>query len=182
MPVKISLEDGLDHCSFVPLAVVGYCLTRSGLLQPLWSDLHLDLKCCQHSPPAKLQDALMTILAGCRSLHQLNTRLRPELMLAQAWGRTALADQSTVARTLEALASEHLEQLRAGHLTLLRRHSQLRHHDWQRGLMLDADATSLLASKHAEGSEKGWVSGKKTSIVGTCCASRSPDTTKVCCR
>ena len=50
---------------------------------------------CVHTPGEKLLDAFLVILAGYPSLYLLNTALRPVLLLAQAWHRTALADQSS---------------------------------------------------------------------------------------
>jgi len=161
MPVQIVLDEMKGHCSFVPLAVVGYCFTRSGLLQPLWSALEINMKVYNHTPEAKLQDVVVAIMAGCRSLAQVNTRLRPERALAAAWQRSCFAEQSNLAQTLDALNRQHIDQLRAGHLALSKQHSQLHHHDWHQPLLLDIDATSLLASKRAEGSRKGWVSGKR---------------------
>lgn len=182
MPVEIRLEGSSEHCSMVPLAVIGYCLTRSQVLQPVWSGLKLKMKTYEHQPSEKLQDVLVAIMAGCRSLAQVNTRLRPERMLAQAWQRQQFAEQSSLSRTLEALDSTHLEHLRAGNVHLVRQHGQLRQHDWRQFVMLDIDPTSLLTSKHAEGSRKGWVSGKKTSIVGMSSASPWPATMKTCSR
>lgn len=162
MTVQIDLEEVKNQTCFAPLAVVGYCYTRSGLLQPLWSDLDVALKAYEHSVAEKLQDVLVAILAGCQSLAQVNTRLRPERALARSWDRRQFAEQSTLSRTLDALHSEHIDQLRAGNLQLLARHSQLRNHDWKKWLVLDIDPTSLLASKRAEGSRKGWMSGRKS--------------------
>jgi hypothetical protein len=161
MSVQIALEPLKERCAFAPLAVVGYCLTRRAVLQPLWAPLQLDLKVYDHTVIDKLQDVLVAILAGCRSLAQLNTRVRPEQVLATAWRRTAFAEQSTLSRTLEALQDAHIAQLRAGHLALLQQHSQLRHHDWTQLVILDMDPTSLVTSKQAEGSRKGWVSGQR---------------------
>jgi hypothetical protein len=166
MTVRITLEDAGTHCSFVPLAVLGYCLTRTRALQPLWASLDLKMKTCDHAVPAKLQDVLVAILAGCTSLAQVNTRIRPDRVLAHAWQRPGFADQSTLSRTLDALQPLHVEQLRTGHLRWTRQNTRLRHHDWHTPLILDIDPTSLVTAKHAEGSRKGWVSGKKTAIVG----------------
>ena len=161
MAPSIILAANKHHTPRAPLAVLGYCLTQSQFLAPLWKPVHLTSKVYRHRPTEKLQDILVAILAGCRSLSQVNTRLRPDKALAQAWERPQFADQSTLSRTLDSLESAHIEQLRIGHLALLKQYSHLRHHDWQKPLMLDIDATSLLASKRAEGSRKGWVSGHK---------------------
>ncbi len=122
-----------------------------------------------HAPTDKLQDIVVSILAGCRSIHNINVRLRPEKALAQAWGRDKFADQSNYSRTLDALTTEHIAQLRQGSLQWLKLHSQLHHHDWSKWLLLDIDATNLPASKQAEGSKRGWVSGKKTLTPGMYC-------------
>jgi hypothetical protein len=161
MAVQIYLEPVEHQSCFVPLAVVGYCLTRSGLLKPIWSELDLKMRKYDHSAVDKLQDVLVAIMAGCRSLAQVDTRLRPELALAQAWQRPQFADQSNLSRTLDRLKGKQIDQLRAGNLKLLQQHSQLRHHNWAQRLVLDIDPTSLVTSKRAEGSRKGWVSGQR---------------------
>jgi hypothetical protein len=161
MAVQIYLEPVEHQSCFVPLAVVGYCLTRSGLLKPIWSELDLKMKKYDHTAIDKLQDVLVAIMAGCRSLAQVDTRLRPERALAQAWQRDQFADQSNLSRTLDRLKAEQIDQLRAGNLKLLQQHSQLRQHNWEQKLVLDIDPTSLLTSKRAEGSRKGWVSGQR---------------------
>ncbi len=162
MAVQIYLEPVEHQSCFVPLAVVGYCLTQSGLLKPIWSELDLKMRKYDHAAVDKLQDVLVAIMAGCRSLAQVDTRLRPELALAQAWQRSQFADQSNLSRTLDRLKADQIDQLRAGNLKLLQQHSQLRHHNWEeQPLVLDIDPTSLLTSKRAEGSRKGWVSGQR---------------------
>jgi hypothetical protein len=119
------------------------------------------MKTYDHTAHEKLQDVLVAIMAGCRSLAQVNTRLRPEIALARAWHRSAFAEQSNLSRTLDALSADHIDQMRAGNLGLLQRHSQLRTHNWEQRLIMDVDPTSLLTSKRAEGSRKGWVSGHR---------------------
>src|SRR5262245_57262625 len=129
MAVQIYLEPVEHQSCFVPLAVVGYCFTHSDLLKPVWSELDLKMRKREHTGLDKLQDVLVAIMAGCRSLAQVNTRLRPELALAQAWQRTQFAEQSNLSRLLDQLEAEQIDQLRAGNLKLLQQHSQLRHHD-----------------------------------------------------
>lgn len=169
MFIQITEVPATDQCQFVPLAVLGYCLTQRGTLEPVWSRLSMPMKTRTHQTADKLQDILVALLAGCRSLAQVNLRIRPDRMLAAAWQRSQFAEQSSLSRTLDALESTHLEQLRDGQFQLLRQYSRIRYHDWSHMLMLDVDSTSLLTSKRAEGSQKGWVSGKKTTTVAMCC-------------
>jgi hypothetical protein len=156
MPTIVRLTDMPNETGFAPLGVLGYCLTRTQFLAPVWAELDLPLKTVDHTPKAKLLDLVVSILAGCRAIAQVNTRIRPDVALAHAWGRERFADQSTLARTLDAFSAIDVAQLRRGSEVLYRRESHvLRHdfaHDW---LWLDIDLTPLPISKHAEGSTKG---------------------------
>jgi len=161
MSTVVTLADMPHETSFVPLAVLGYCLTRTHLLAPLWADLELPLKTVDYAPSAKMLDLLVSILAGCRAVSQANTRLRPDVALAHAWGQERFAEQSTLARTLDAFTPTSVAQLRSGSETLFRRQSQVLQHDFDRTwLWLDIDLTPLPISKHAEGSTRGKFSRK----------------------
>jgi len=157
-----------EDTHFAPLGVLGYCLTRTDFLQPVMAPVQLRLKAVQYTPADKLLDVLVSILAGCRAITQVNTRLRPDLALARAWGRAQFADQSTLARTLDRFSDAQITQLRQGSEALFRRESRTFQHcfadDW---LWLDIDLTPLPASKHAEGSTKGKISVKKTATAAS---------------
>jgi hypothetical protein len=156
MPTIVRLTDMPNETGFAPLGVLGYCLTRTQFLVPVWAELNLGLKTVDHSPQDKLQDVVTSILAGCRAISQVNTRLRPDLALAYAWGRERFADQSQLARALDAFDASDVAQLRHGSEELFRCESRVlchdHEHDW---LWLDIDLTPLPISKHAEGSTKG---------------------------
>ncbi len=156
MPAIVRLTDMPNETSFAPLGVLGYCLTQTQFLSPIWAELKLPLKTVDHSPEAKLLDVVVSILAGCRAIDQVNTRLRPDVALARAWGRKRFADQSTLARTLDAFRASDVTQLRQGSEVWFRRESRVLRHDFDRDwLWLDIDLTPLPISKHAEGSTKG---------------------------
>lgn len=75
---------------------------------------------------------------------------------------SAKPQQSGIATVLNSLTDEHIHQLRQGSQDLFRQHSQTMQHDYDRHwLMLDLDLTGLQASRHAEGSRKGYLSGKR---------------------
>lgn len=162
MSIEIKLETSDQHTAFAPLAVIGYCFTQSGLLNPLWLELlEFQPKSYKHGGIEKLQDILVAILAGCRSLAQVNSKIRPDLVLAASWQRKQFAEQSNLSRTLDQLTSNDVSGLRQGNHQLLQQHSQLRHHDWKTPILLDIDPTSLITSKRSEGSRKGWVSDQR---------------------
>jgi hypothetical protein len=155
-----------NQTNFAPLGVLGYCLTRTNFVWPVLTAVHLPQKAVDHTPASKLLDVLVSILAGCRAVSQVNTRLRPDTALARAWGRTAFAEQSTLARTLDCFSDEQLQQLRQTSAALFRRESQtLRHAFSDAWLWLDLDLTPLPASKHAQASTKGKISPKKTPMA-----------------
>jgi hypothetical protein len=110
----------------------------------------------------KLQDALVGILAGNTAISEINTTIRPDRPLTRAWHRKQFAEQSTVARLLNRLTDTHIRQLRQGSQALFRQQSQVRHHAYsQQWLLVDIDLTGLRASRRAEGSQKGYISGHR---------------------
>jgi hypothetical protein len=168
-----------EETNFAPLGVLGYCLMRTSFLAPVLQAVTVPLKTVAHAPAAKVLDVLVSILAGCRAVTQINTRLRPDLALACAWGRPQFAAQATVARTLDSFTDNHVVQLRQGCEQLFRRESQtLRHPFAEQWLWLDIDLTPLPASKHAEASTKGKISPKKTCMAANWRACMRRTTTK----
>lgn len=151
--------------SHVPLAALGYALRRAGVLNPL-HEIALPIKSITHTPGEKLIEALVLILAGGRSTAQVDLLLRPNRPLAQAWGQLQFAQQSTVADTLDAFNSDSVIGLRCAYETIMAAWSPALAHDFRSGwLFIDDDLTGLPASRHAEGSSKGYFAGKKTAAV-----------------
>lgn len=162
MKPKIVLEAMPTQTSYVPLAVLGYCLTRTRFLQPVWDSIEWSMKTVQYTPTEKLQDVLVSIMAGNEAISHINTHLRPDLTLAAAWQRDRFAEQSVIADTLDALEPEQIAQLRQGSQALFRQHSQTMRHNFERQwLVLDIDPTTLHASRRAEGSRKCYIAGQK---------------------
>lgn len=183
MATIIRLTSMSQDTNFAPLGVLGYCLTRNDFLAPVFADLTLPIKEVDHPPVAKLMDVLASIIAGCRAISQVNTRIRPDLALARAWGRERFAEQSNLARTLDAFSPEHIAQLRQGSEVLFRRESRTLRHDFaQDWLWLDIDLTPLPASKHAQGSTKGKIGGKKTDMDANWCELTHHSTKRLCSR
>ena len=128
MRLGFGLTDELTNTSFAPLAALGVCYRHQDILEPL-RHVPIAAKTVQYSPGDKLIDALISILAGCTHIAQINTRLRPEVWLARAWGHDAFVEQPTVSRTFDALTQTNLTALRAAVTAIWRRHSQALRHD-----------------------------------------------------
>lgn len=161
MPIEIVLEPCATHTHYAPLAALGYYWTRTGLLAPLWNSIDWPMKAVSHQPYEKMQDLLVAILAGARRVYEINTRIRPDRALALAWQRPQFAEQSSVSLLLDSLTPAHITQFRQALNRLLCQHGQTVGHDFaQHWLLIDVDTTGLLASRQAEGSRQGYISGE----------------------
>ncbi len=107
-----------------PLAALSYSLRQQDFFAPIRQELKLKMKTVEHEPHEKLLDGLVSILVGCRSLGQSNLRLRPDAVLAAAWGRRRFAEQSTLWDTLDACTEENVAPLRAALTTISRREAK----------------------------------------------------------
>ena len=114
----------------------------------------------------KLEQVLWSILTGCQYISVVNTRLRPDRLLAQVKCIDRFAEQSTLSIALNELTQMNLDQLEAAVQHISHRCSRTLQHDWRGFLLLDFDLSGLPCGKQAEGSTKGYISGKKTSLDG----------------
>ena len=144
MPTVMRLADMPHETSFAPLGVLGYWLTRTQFLAPVWADLRLRLKAVDYTPQTKLLELLACILTACRAIAQVNTRLRPDIALARAWGQEQFAEQSTLTRTLDVFSDTTVAQLRHGVDVWFRQASRALRHDFAADwLWLDIDLSPL---------------------------------------
>lgn len=164
---------------FAPLVALGCYLREVDLLAPLWSRLTFPQPMHVEHPTTVLLDLWVSMLAGCSSVSQINTRLRPDHLLAQAWGRRGFHEQSAVARVLDACQPEQVDQLRDGVEAVYRWIGQAPS-AWPAAsaLTLDIDLTGLPAGPQAEGSTKGYFSGKRGRTADSCVESVPLTTTK----
>jgi hypothetical protein len=162
----LGLSDMKANTQWAPLALLGYRLQQRQFFEPLYQHLELHQKQIRYTPQDKLITCLVSIMSGCQSICHINTRIRPDRALAQAWGMACFAHQSIVADTLNRFTDLHVAQLRQAVNTIYLREGRAIRHDYTKQglLILDVDLTGLLASKQAEGSRKGYFSGKKGGV------------------
>ena len=184
-PPRISLASLEGMTQFAPLVALGFFVREYDLLSPITSRLAFTQATHTEYPIEALLEVWVSMLAGCRSIWQINTKIRPDLVLAQAWGREQFADQSTVARVLDVCQPEQVAQLRQGVESIYRWIGQAPHHQGAAAeLLIDVDLTGLPAGRKAEGSSQGYFSGKKGREDGSCAVSEPPIMMKVwhpCC-
>lgn len=173
---RISLAPLRQITHFVPLVALGFHAREQDLLRPIYSRLAFSQTTHVSDPVAVILDLWVSILAGCSSVSHINTKIRPDRLLAQAWGRPCFSEQSTVARILDACQDEQVSQLSAAVEVIYRWIGQGPRHLRESGepLTIDIDLTGLPAGRQAEGSSKGYFSGQKGGVDASCAVSERP--------
>jgi hypothetical protein len=165
MTITFGFTNELTNTRYAPLAALSVHFQQEQWLGPL-AHMQMPMKIRAFSPAAKLMQVLLSILAGCETLSEVNTTLKTEAGLAALWGWDRFADQSSLSRQLDALPLTQIDQLRQATTAIWAAHSQAQAHDWRGFLWLDFDLSGLPCSPRAEASQKGYFSDKKTSRGG----------------
>jgi hypothetical protein len=160
MRIEIGLTEELTNTQFAPLAALFAHYQQNNQLEAL-RNLEIPMRQRDLKPGEKLVQVLISILAGCRTLSEVNGKLKPEVSLAKALGWSSFADQSTLSRTLDALSLQQTAEMRAGITAIRQSHSPLAMRDWRSFLWLDFDLTGLPCGAKAEASQKGYFGDKK---------------------
>ena len=103
---------------------------------------------------------------GSPLVSQTATTVRVDVALTTAFGLPGCADQSVLADTLDAAREADVADLAAAIADLFGQYSQARQHAFEKALLvLDVDLSPDPSSKHAEGSERGYL-GRSRSETG----------------
>jgi hypothetical protein len=164
MTLKVDFTDEFCNTQYAPLAVLSAHYQQKQVLEPLKA-VTTSQKKRDFQVFDKLCQVLLSILSGCVTLNEVNSKLRSEAGLAQIWSMKRMADQSTLSRTLDRLSLKQIEELRAAVTQVWREIGRAPGHNWRGYLWLDYDMSSLPCGTQAEASQKGYASGKKTSPV-----------------
>jgi len=163
MKLQFGLTQEYTNTQYAPLAALMAYYEAEKALEPLQS-VTSAAQSGDFPPAEKLEEILLSILAGCQYISLVNTKLRPERKLAQVKRIACFADQSTLSRGLDDLTQMNLGQLEAAVRQISDRCSQTRQHDWRAFLELDFDLSALPCGQQAQGGRKGFASGKKTGL------------------
>jgi hypothetical protein len=170
------------HTSYASLVALGHLLHHHDVFAPWREHVQLGGKTILHEPHQKVLDVLVSVLADCASLKQINTRLRPDTALAAAWGRSGFADQAMITRVLDAFTPLMGAQRRTASAWLYIREGQALHHPSEQALLfVDIDLTGLPAGRRAEASPKDDFRGGKTAVGANWPASVPRNTMKAWC-
>jgi hypothetical protein len=140
------------------LCVLGVHLRRIDFFQPLEAHVKIGQKVLKYTPVQKLEMFLVGLLAGAKAVSHTATTVRIDPALVSAFGLPGCAEQSSIAETLNAATEQDVADVQVALGELFRSYSQTRQHNFMRDLLvLDVDLSPLPASKHAEGSERGYM-------------------------
>jgi hypothetical protein len=151
------------------LAAIGLKLRELKLFEPIEQMVQIAQKTVKDRPSDKLYDALISILAGAHGLVEINTRLRADVALQRAFGRSRCAEQSVVQDTLNACIAENVEQMQQAMDRMYQQHSQGFQHDYQGSFqVLDVDMSGLpCGPKLALMWPLIWAKLRQLRIIGT---------------
>ena len=148
------------------LCALGEYLRRHCFFAPLWEQVQVPQKTVRYRPIEKVLDGLLGILCGAKTISQSNITIRVDPAVQRAFGRTGCAEQSAIARTLQARTAETVDQFSRVSWYYLKRSGQTPHHRFaERRLWVDVDITPLPIGAQADGSERTWM-GRNRSKTG----------------
>jgi hypothetical protein len=130
---------------------LGEYLRRRQFLAPLREQIKGPQKAVLHRPVDDLLHALLSLWCGAKTIAQSNVTIRTDPAVQRAFGRKGCADQSTIARTLQACTAETGAQLeRVSWYYLKHQGLAPRPRCQDKLLWVDMDLTPLPAGAKAE--------------------------------
>lgn len=160
--IIISEEVKAYFSSHASLAALGRKVTKLKVFEPIAQKVKIAQKTVKYRPSEKLMDAFISLLAGAQGLVEINKRLKADVGLQRAFGRTGCAEQSVVQDTLDACTAENVSQIHQAMEVIFRCHSQTYRHDYQLDWqLLDADMTGRPCGKKAKFASKGYFAKQR---------------------
>jgi len=149
-------------CGHASLAAIGAYLHQIDLLAPLREKIQIRQKTVKYTPFDKLQDAFILLLTGAHRRVEINTQVRADLALCQAFGKSECAEQSVVQDTLDACTDENVAQIQQAVTAIFRVQSRAFGHDYhQQWQVLDIDLSGRVCGKRAEDATRGYFADHK---------------------
>jgi len=139
------------------LAAIGNYLRHLDLLGPIRDGVRIAQKTVKFTPFDKLTDVFLLLLTGAHRMVEINTKLRPDAALCEAFGRSECAEQSVVQDTLDACTKANVDQMQNALKVIFRAHSRAYRHSYRAGFqVLDIDLSGRVCGQKAELATKGY--------------------------
>ena len=159
-------KDSMMTTSRASLCALGEYLKRHCFFAPLREQVQIPQKTVRYRPIDTVLDGLLGMLCGAKTISHSHVTIRVDPAVQRACGRTGCAEQSTIARTLQASTAATVAQRSQVSWYYLKRYGQTpRHRFAERLLWVDIDVTPLPIGAQAEGSERTWM-GRNRSKTG----------------
>jgi hypothetical protein len=159
------MTESTPNTAFSPhasLAALGNYLQQCQLLAPIQAQVQIAQKTIKYTPFDKLRQVFLLLLTGAHHMIQINTQVRADPALCQAFGKEGGAEQSVVQDTLDACTQDNVRQMQQAVQTILHTHSRAYRHDYQKQFqLLDVDLSGRVCGKEAQDATKGYFSDAK---------------------
>ena len=154
------------HTSHASLAGFSPLIESKGIFDAIHQQVEIPQKQLIYRPTDKLIFGVLGLLVGCEHIDEINHRLRPDKVLLSAFGYESCADQSVIQDTLDDCVGENVVQLKGVLRSLNAQHNQSQMLvtaaiEKAKTLTIDMDLTGRPISRHAQGANKGYFSGKR---------------------
>ncbi|MBV7338750.1 hypothetical protein KFU94_63130 [Chloroflexi bacterium TSY] len=148
MAIEFGLTNEISNTQYAPLAALLAHYHQEKVLTAL-KKIEIPVKTYEYTPASKLEQVLVSILCGCATLTEFNTKVRPERLLAKIYGMEQLSEQSNMSRTLDALTLMNIGQLESVVSEICKPLSQIHNHDYRKV------KKAILAAKKRNGTPIG---------------------------
>ena len=147
------------------LAAMAPLIEQKGIFDLIHRQVVIEQKTIDYRPTDKLVLIILSMLAGCQTISDINWRLRVDKALLLAFGYSCCPDQSVIQDTLNAAMEENVEQLGSVAASLFAQHNlfsrQFALPSESKLLTIDFDLSAQPSSKRAEKAAKGYFAKRK---------------------
>ena len=166
-----------------PLCALGKVLRARSVFQPLHEGVNIRQKTVVYRPTDKLVFVVLWMLSGAETVCEINTKVRPDRALLEAFGYQRCADASVIRQTLDAATEATVLELETVLASMSRQHSVVASgvSRFQTGASIDIDLSALPIGKRSEGAKKGYISKKQNTYTRQLARLMCSDTQEILC-
>ena len=169
--------------SQAPLCALGKVLRQKSVFQHLHRCVNIPQKTVVYRPMDKLVFVVLGMLSGAENVSEINTKVRPDRALLEAFGYQRCADASVIQQTLDATTEATVLELETALASMNSEYgiSASGASASQTRVPIDIDLSALPVGKHAEGAKKGYVAKKQNTYTRQLARLMRSDTQEILC-
>ena len=168
--IPANIDEFQTTSSNAGLCALAPVIKDKKVFEPIHNNVNIRQKKIFYSPNDKLVFLTLGIMSGMQTVYDINYKLRVDKALLKAFGYQKCADQSVIQETLNAVTDENIKQMESALFVRPKRDEIFKQNNLSTSLIEKAqkdnktvtiDLSGQIASKNAEQSTKGYISGKK---------------------